>query len=738
MKFDRTIFIQKFTQEARELIQKLNEGLVALEKSPHNHDNDILKNILRAAHTLKGSSNILRFHRVTKVSHKMEELLTGIQDGQIPLNASRLDVLFKSVDLLEQCVEAIIAHTEDAVDVTTICHTLDNAARGGDLSDGSSPPPRIDYPRSEPSSASPQSDVVEPREAALHVADTIRVGVDKLDNAIRLLGEVAVSHRKSVHTLGGLKELQRLARAHVKQLSHFLQEEHSSHTRHNTKTSLLQRSLLMLQGIETAFKEQRDEVASMDIVLSELREGVLNMRMLPLSVIFDTFPRAVRDMSRHFHKHIDLHITGEETILDKKIIEKLNSPLIHILRNSIDHGIESPEERLAQGKPQNGRIDICASQKSGHITINIADDGKGLQLEKLKQRAIQRGILSEEEAQTLGEVELTNLVFLPRVSTSEMITDISGRGIGMDIVKVNIELLKGSVTLATTPGKGTSCTLTLPVTLSTIRSLLISSRHTVFAIPINAIEETLQVSPHDYIQVVGQNAVRLRNQIIYIVELGDILGLQGAPPRHTEHRFLLIARIQGKRIGLMVDDILDEQDMVVKQLPAHIRKAKMIAGVTISSQNAIILILHIPEILERIKGLTKDLHDSPVPGEDEKLPRILVVDDSVNTGEIEKRILETSGYRVDVACDGVDALEKLEQTAYDLIITDVEMPGMDGFTLTERLRHTPKYRDIPIVIVTSLERESDKKRGLQVGANAYITKDHFEERSLLETVESLL
>ena len=740
MTFDRTIFIEKFTQEAKELIQKLNEGLVELEKYPHNHD--IIKDILRASHTLKGSSNILRFNRVTRLSHKMEELLTGIQDGQSTLNDSILDILFKSVDVLGQCIEAIFTKTDDAVDITEICHALDLSARGEDVSSFVSnlapPPSRIDPHLTVHVSHPLQGEPLEPREITPQVVDTIRVGIDKLDSAIRLLGEVAVSHRKSAHTLGGVKDLQRLARAHVKQLSHILQEEHSSGTRQHINTSLLQGSLQILQGIETTFKELRDEVASMDIVLSELHEGVLNMRMLPLSVIFETFPRAIRDISRYFHKYIDLHITGEETTLDKKIIEKLDGPLIHILRNSIDHGIESPEERIAQGKPKNGRIDIYASQKSGHITIDITDDGRGLQLEKLKQRAIQRDLLSEAEAHTLSDAELTNLVFLPRLSTSDMITDISGRGIGMDIVKVNIELLKGSVTLTTTPGKGTSCTLTLPVTLSTIRSLIISSHHSLFAIPINAIEETLQISPHEYIQVVGHNAVRVRNQIIYIVELADILGLHHDSSRHTEQNFLMIARIHGKLVGLVVDDILDEQDVVVKQLPAHMRKAKMIAGVTISSHNTIILILHIPEILDRVKHLTKESRHIPTPEDHEILPRILVVDDSVNTSEIEKRILETYGYHVDVAYDGVDALEKLEHTAYDLIITDIEMPRMDGFTLTDQLRHTPKYMDIPIVIVTSLERETDRTHGLQVGASAYITKGNFEQRILIETVRSLL
>ncbi|PIE35251.1 hypothetical protein CSA56_05025 [candidate division KSB3 bacterium] len=748
MTFDRTPFIEKFTQEAKELIQKLNEGLIALEKSPC--DQEILKDLLRASHTLKGSSNILRFQRVTQLSHKIEDLLISVQDGQLSLNDTLIELLFRGVDGLGHCIDAIALDVDDAIDTTEICDILDRVAREENLSfllsrlSSSSPrmaPHPTDSAAPRPSPDDPDKPVVTPG-APPRILDTIRVGVDSLDSAIRLIGEVSVSHRKSAHILRRLKELQRLARLHARRLSQFLLEEQSPDihqtARHTMKTSLLQESLHLLQGIEMAFKEQRDEVASMDIVLSELHEGVLNMRMLPLAVIFDTFPRAVRDMSRYFHKEITLNIAGDETILDKKIIEKLDGPLIHILRNCIDHGIESPEERQAHGKPRNGRIDIRAFQKSGHITIEITDDGRGIQIEQLKERAIQRGMLSAEKVLALSDAELIELVFLPRLSTNEMITDISGRGIGMDIVKANIESLKGSVILTTEPNKGTSCTLTLPVTLSAIRSLIISSHHTLFAIPINTIEETLPISPNDYIQVVGHHAVRVRNQIVYVVGLGKMLNLPSESSNHAERHFLLIARIHGKRIGLIVDDILDEQDVVVKQLPNHMRAAKMIAGATISSNNAIILILHIPEILERVKHVTRTLPLSPVSETDANLPSILVVDDSVNTGEIEKRILEAYGYHVDVAHDGIEALEKLECMPYDLVVTDIEMPKMNGFTLTERLRQSPKYKELPVIIVTSLEREADRQRGLQVGANAYIAKGSFEQRSLIETVRSLL
>jgi chemotaxis protein histidine kinase CheA len=755
MNFDRSIFIGKFTQEAKELIQKLNDGLIGLEKDPKR--DEILKEIMRVAHTLKGSSKIMRFNNVSHLSHKMEDLLIGLQEGRLTLTSDIVDILFKSTDYVSQCIDSILKGEGDAVEMTAICDVLDYAARGEDISDMLSqlqpkkelPPASKALSSIPPASSGPKGAIEEngwerslasiPKKTGSKpkVEETIRIGVDRLDNAVRLVGEIAVSHRKSDYTLSVLRDLHRVARRHAKQIHQIFQRDGSG-IREEVGTELISDSLQILKGIEGVFKENRDEMAMMEIVINELYEDVLKMRMLPLATVFDTFPRAVRDMAKYFKKEIDLRISGEETTLDKKIIEKLSGPLIHILRNCIDHGIETPEERTAQGKPTTGIVTISAHQKSGYIEINITDDGRGVQTKELKQRVIKRGIISEEKAQSLGEAELVNMIFLPGVSTSEIITDISGRGFGMDIVKADIEQLKGSVVFNSKQGQGTCCVLTLPMTLTTLRSFIISSQHKLFAVPINSIEETLQIPLHEFIQVVGHDAIRLRNQIIYVVDLADVLELPKDNFHHREQIFILIVRTGGKRVGLIVDEILDEQDVVVKQLPTHMRKVKTIAGATISSDNAIILILHVPEIVKFVKQATlKRQADKQIIPEIMP-PKILVVEDSINTGEIEKSILEAQGYQVDLAKDGMDALDYIEKSTYDLIVTDIEMPRMDGFTLTEQLRNMPKYTDIPVIIVTSLERESDKKRGIQVGADAYIMKGDFEQKSLIETVRSLI
>lgn len=750
MNFDRSQFIGKFAQEASELVQKLNDGLIRLEKDPQNYE--VLKEILRVTHTLKGSSKIMRFQNVSQLAHKMEDLLISLQDGHINFNEDLLDLFFQGVDLISQGIDAILQYAEDRIDIQNMSAIFDAASQGEKIALRAV---QLDQSRSEdnmfsqqetperallPEDETPLYQDIHVEKPALQpkIQKTIRVDVKYLDNAVRLVGEMAVSHKRSERTLTALKDLQRLARKHAHHLYQWFQDQ-AIVDDHGVEGDILLQSRLLLKGIEQAFKESRDELAMMDMAMNQLYGDVLFMRMLPLAVIFDTFPRAIRDMARYFKKTVELRISGENAMVDKKIIERLSAPCIHILRNCVDHGIEPPEERIALGKSPTGFITIAASQHSGHIQIEITDDGRGIQVEKLRQRAIQRRLLSEEYAQTLGREALLELVFLPRLSTSDMVTDISGRGMGMDIVKASLEQIKGGVALSSREGTGTTCLLTLPATLTTIRSLIISSGQTLLAIPINAIQETLQVTPHDIIEVLGHDAIRVHNHIIYVVRLADMLGLKpSSSVKECEHRFILIAHANGKRVGLVVDDILDEQDVVVKQLPPHIQHAKMIAGATISSDNTIILILHIPEIIERIKYVAMetpkvqaDVHAS--------LPRkILVIEDSVNTGEIEKQILQAYGYQVDIVHDGVEALEQVERLSYDLIVTDIEMPRMDGFTFVEHVRKLPHYKNIPVVIVTSLERESDKQRGLRVGANAYITKGDFERKSFIDTIRSLI
>jgi chemotaxis protein histidine kinase CheA len=431
-------------------------------------------------------------------------------------------------------------------------------------------------------------------------------------------------------------------------------------------------------------------------------------------------------------------VAGGDTELDRKIIERIGDSLIHLIRNSLDHGIESPPDRATAGKPLHGSISLSAFYDSGCVTIALADDGVGLSLEAIQKKALAKGLFDAETLDHFSRAEIINLIFLPGFSTSPIITDLSGRGVGMDVVRKNIvDDLKGSIVVESTEGQGTTVYMRLPMNLAVFSLCLFSVAGKTFALSTTSLSEMRTVNLADIIEVVNKHAIRLREQLVPIEDLAGIIDLHvdDAPGRET--RMLLIVRDGNEKLGLIVDEILGQEEMVVKPLPNHLKNLPTVSGVTIGDDDAIIPILHVPELFRRSHNLT----GSPVKSAADvqgQAASILVVDDSLNTREIEKSILEAYGYHIMTAEDGEEAWELTRSTLYDLVVTDVEMPRLDGFSLTERLRSDPRYRSVPIIIVTSREKDEDKKRGITVGADAYIVKGAFDQSKLLDTVRTLI
>jgi chemotaxis protein histidine kinase CheA len=409
-----------------------------------------------------------------------------------------------------------------------------------------------------------------------------------------------------------------------------------------------------------------------------------------------------------------------------------------MIRNSIDHGLENAEERAVSGKPLKGTIRLSAYYDSGCVTIALSDDGKGLAADRIREKALSKGLFDADTLARMSHSEICNLIFMPGFSTSPIITDLSGRGVGMDVVKRSIvDELKGSIHTETREGSGTTFLLRLPLNLAVFTLFLTTVSDKTCALPATSIVEILTVQQHDIIEIVNKRAIRLREQIIPVEKLAAILKLPQDGVQGKDEAVIVIIRNGEEKLGLIVDEILGREEMVVKPLPQHLQNLRMVSGVTIGEMNSIINVLHIPELFITAHEITAPANR--VAQAKDKLTRtVLVADDSLNTREIEKSILEAYGYVVETAEDGQDAFEKTRDIMYDLVITDVEMPRMDGFSLTERLRDDDRYRNIPIVIVTSLEKESDKKRGITVGANAYIVKGAFDQSNLLETVRTLI
>lgn len=752
MAFDQSKFRMRFIEEAREHIHNINEGLLSLGKNPD--DMETLNAIFRSAHTIKGSSRMLKLMAINQVAHKLEDALGALREKKIQYSKDLVNLFFKGVDVITDLVDKMAAGQDITTIPNEICEALEKAAHQErpDLKVRSSESKKpetvatgqvvkesLDLGRSEASDVGPRTPDTEPsteKSAKSKTDETIRIRTARLDELIKLMGELVSNQSRLKQRFLDIREVERLSRRNLELVSRlawgdFPSRGYIDDIIHTTQSVHLKLTQLV--------SSTRNDASLQELLTHDLQEKALRMRMLPLSTVFDSFHRAVWDISVSLEKDVNLIIEGGEIELDKKMIEKIGDPLLHMIRNALDHGIEKPEERVKKGKPPKGTIGLSACYEGGSVLIELSDDGAGIPLQKIKEKALRKNLFDADTLNNLSESELVDLIFYPGLSTSAIITDVSGRGVGMDVVRKNIvEDLKGTIRIETKEGQGTTFYIRLPLTLAIMRMILVTVWDMIFAISTSSISEILRIPKTEIIEVVGRNAIRLREQIIPIVELGVLLNLPTKNTTNEKDLLIIIVYMGNDRLGLIVDSLLDEEDMVIKPLPSHMKNIQWVSGVTITGNNDLVSVLHIPMIIETAKEMKEVEPVRRITREEKWAIHILVVDDSINTREIEKSILEAYGYRVDLAADGVEALEKIKEFKYDLIITDVEMPRLDGFSLTENLRKDPEYKEVPIIIVTSREKEEDKKRGIKVGADAYIIKGAFDQSNLLETVQSLV
>ena len=479
-------------------------------------------------------------------------------------------------------------------------------------------------------------------------------------------------------------------------------------------------------------------------VTSDLGEEVMKVRMLPVSTVFDLLPRLVRDLAREKGKEVNLQVEGGETELDRKVLEEIKAPLIHILRNAVDHGIETPEERERAGKPRAGTITLKAFQKGNSIVIEVSEDGAGINVNKVKKAALKAGIIGADETETISDDEAMRLIFVSGLSTSSIITDITGRGVGMDVVRKNVESLHGHVDVDSTPGQGTKMTLVLPLTLATTQELLVQVGDQIYGIPISSVERIQRISPQDISTVEGKEAIVVDDEPISLVYLSDVLelGRQKEEVRPDQKMPVVILSAGRKRIAFLVDGVVGQQESVVKSLGKQLSRVRNVAGATILGTGQVIMTLNSSDLVKSARGMagrtsiTARISQAKV--KEVAQSTILVVDDSLTTRNLEKNILETAGYETKVAADGVEALSVLQSDHCDLVVSDILMPEMDGFELTAAIREQSAFKEIPVILVTALESREDKERGIEVGADAYIVKSSFDQETLLEAVEQLI
>jgi len=488
-------------------------------------------------------------------------------------------------------------------------------------------------------------------------------------------------------------------------------------------------------------RQYADDTMHMSLVIDDLEQEIKRTRMLPLTTITGTFGRMVRDLAYEADKEARLQIIGGATELDKRVLEQIKDPLIHLLRNAIDHGLEPPDQRASQGKPRSGIITLKAEQLGQDVVISVSDDGSGLDMEAIRRAVGRQGSI---DPQLLNEDDLKESIFNAGISTSAIITDISGRGVGLDIVRRNVEALHGRIDVDTAPGVGTTFALTLPLTLTSSRGLLVRVADQLFAIPLNAIERIEHISPAQISPLEGQDTIHYNGRPITLVRLNDVLGLPATERPAEDPRLpVVILAAAERRLAFTIDALTGEQEVVIKGLGKQLSRVGGIAGATVMGSGQVVLILNVADLIKlAMRGKRRSVLEKVESAEVtaiRDLRRILVVDDSITTRTLEKNILEAAGYQVKLATDGQEALNTITSEGIpDLIVSDVAMPHMNGFELTERVKNDAQTANVPVILVTSLDSPKDKAKGIQAGADAYIIKSGFDQNNLLETIEQLI
>lgn len=708
MALDIKKFIVRFIEEARDHINRLNEGLATLDAG--SADAEVVNTIFRSAHTVKGSSRMLKLVGITDTAHQMEEVLMHLRDGKLVYGPALGQLLYQGVDALSNLVDAL-AKTNDpgslpAAD-SALCDALAKAALG--QAKGAEP-----TPVAVADTAPPAAPVANAEEPTLKIVDTVRIRLSKLDELVKLMGEVVSSHASMRQRLLDIGTLTRA-----------------------------QGGETLTQALQTFASTFRDDVLTQEALMVELHDTTLRMRMLPLAIVFEPAARLVRELARSVGKEVECVISGAEIELDRQMIDKLSDPIIHLIRNGIDHGLELPEQRLAHGKPAQGRLKLSARQDGGWVVIDVTDDGGGIPVAAVRDKAVKKGLVTLSNVAALSDQEIIDFIFMPGFSTSSIITDLSGRGVGMDVVKrCVLDDLRGVVSVETRPGQGTTFSLRLPLSLAVMRVLLVEVDGLPFAFTAQYVGELLRRTQTELLTVAERKVIILRNEFVPVVPLNELLQTtrtSGTTEKASSSMLLLVLQVRGEKLAVVIDELLDERDMVIKPLPPQLRKLALVSGMVTTGKNELVNVLHAPALFDIARRARASVaQDGAGVHSTERVYRVLVVDDSLNTREIERDVLEASGYDVTLAEDGLDGLKKALDQDFDAILTDVEMPNMDGFTLTARLRQEERYRDKPIIIITSRAKDDDKRRGVQAGADAYIVKGDFDRSNLIDTLRTLL
>jgi two-component system chemotaxis sensor kinase CheA len=774
--------LEDFLVEAFEMIEEMDQDLVELENSPD--DLDLLNKIFRVAHTIKGSGGFLNFDKLTRLTHHMEAVLDKARKGELTITPEIMDVILESVDAMKGILEYIRDNGEDSapdIDIEPIVGKLDVIVKGESSNNEKHSTAESDSKQSSRIVGNINLDEITLENAEDIDLDSLEP--EELDAVLEHLVELRNKHeepkedsneseakektetentkddKKEPDTKKDTETNNKVAPVKSKELT----KEQKKNAVKKTISSVAEQTirvdvkrldqLMNLIGElvlaknrlikiyndveeryegEKFLEELNQVVSSISIVTTDLQIAVMKTRMLPIGKVFNKFPRLVRDLSRELGKKVKLIIEGEDTELDKSIIEEIGDPLVHMIRNSVDHGIEPPEERVKLGKPEEGTVWLRAYNEGNMIVIEIKDDGKGMDPEVLKRKAIEKGIITETEANNMTDKESFMLIFKPGFSTAAKVTNVSGRGVGMDVVKTNIEKLNGIIEVDSAPGKGSTFKLKIPLTLAIIQALLVASQEDLFAVPLSNVIETVRIVEEDIYTIEGKSVLKLREEVLPLVNMADIFEIEKVL-EPEKYLYVVILGLGATKIGLIVDRFIGQEEIVIKSLGEFLKGIPGIAGATIRGDGRVTLIIDVGSLMRLAKEthnrkiVTDSLNEAKKKKEKPSDYTVMLVDDSAMDRKIMRNALEELGVNLIEAKDGVEALQMLKSNEVDAMLIDIEMPRMDGYTLAQEIRKYNKYRKLPLIAVTSRTTKADRVRGVEVGMNEYITKPYTPE-----------
>ena len=766
---DMQELLEDFLVESFELIEQIDHDLVELESNPD--DLELLNRIFRVAHTVKGSSSFLNFDTLTKLTHHMEDVLNKARHGELKITADVMDVVLKSVDMMKGLLVSIRDNGNDSssgIDISQICPQLTA------ISEGQSPTSATPEPEPAPATAPDAADI--PPSAIPEDIDPNTLSEDQINAEIERLLKVRKAEdeaRRAAKASGAAPAAPATApaaapdkpdatdkpAAAAKPAGDGANAPAKASANASDQTIRVEvgrldylmnlvgelvlsknRLLTIYNDVEERYdgeqflEELNQVVSSLSLVTTDVQLAVMKTRMQPVAKVFNKFPRVVRDIGRDLNKQIDLIISGEETELDKSIVEEIGDPLTHIIRNSCDHGIEDPATRKAAGKPEKGTIELKAYNEGNHIVIEIIDDGKGIDAEAIRIKAVERGLISENEADTMSNKEIYSIIFRPGFSMAAKVTNISGRGVGMDVVKTNVEKLHGVIDIDSEIGKGTTLKLKIPLTLAIIQSLLVGTQEEIYAIPLANVNETVRVSVDNIYTIEGKNVLRLRDEVLSLVRLSDLFGVKQVL-ESGDQTYVVVISVAETKLGIIVDNLIGQEEIVIKSLGSYLANIDGIAGGTIRGDGRVTLIVDVGVIMDMAKEVKVDIKSSMSAEAIQKAKespadyKVLVVDDSKMDRTIISKALAPTGITLIEATNGLEALNiiKSSEHAFDAVLIDIEMPKMDGYTLAGEIRKYSKYRNLPLIAVTSRTSKSDRLRGVEVGMTEYITKPYSAE-----------